>query len=56
MNGGRMDGAEGRAAEEGSPRGRLAVWLIPFFFWSLPALLTTKVVMVERDSRSCRRS
>ena len=49
VNGGRMDGAEGRAAEEGSPRRRLAVWLIPFFFWSLPALLTTKVVMVERD-------
>lgn len=27
---------------------RLAVWLIPFFFWSLPALLTTKILMAER--------
>jgi two-component system LytT family sensor kinase len=34
------DGAPGKRS-----RRRLAVWLVPLFFWSLPALLTTWVVM-----------
>jgi hypothetical protein len=37
-----------RNGGERSLRRRLAVWLIPFFFWSLPALLTTKIMMEER--------
>lgn len=39
---------EARSAA-GPPRRRFAVWLVPLFFWSLPALLTTWVVMENQQ-------
>jgi two-component system LytT family sensor kinase len=41
-------GMDGSTAGKPSARRRLRVWLIPFFFWSLPALLTTKYVMEDK--------